>query len=290
MIYSLQKTSSCDLTFSTPYNVNGVITVPSGIPGATFVNSITVEYFNSCESPVDNTYEAEFIPLPLLVDFELTCQDVLGVANYTLAISTNPGPLVPVGTEFVWNIKRSNAIIQSYDLGTVTSTATWTATFYQANDVIELNMTLPNGVVVKIVKTVTSVTPGAPCYAHALGQAVSYIDYTGQDYTFANNTFTFPKPVDGVYTYKLTINYNTDTETGLEIEEEECQFIHCTTECDTAKYTAEELCSDLYLFFRAVDSAIRCQRCEDACTIFEYLNEKLNETDCHCNEPTIDCC
>jgi hypothetical protein len=282
MYYTIEQTSDCELKVCGLWDSNGFINIPD-IPGAVSVNYVDLHYTNACDENIA-VIDERLLPLPIGLDVEILCQDDSG-PRYTTIITLVSGPAVPTGSTYDWYFYYNTSLISA-------QLNSQSPTWYMVPEInkLVLIITLPNGTTITYERTPDSTTLNPDgCYDYIFNPAVITLNHPV--YTInQDKCLLFSKPVDGIYTYKNTVNYNTSLLNNQEIEIESCNAVLCNTECDTVKYTSEHLCTDLYLMYQAILSSINCQRCIDACTIFEYLSKKLdNDKDCDCYD-TDNCC
>jgi hypothetical protein len=288
MNYDITIAEDCKLNICDIYD-NGYLVVPDFLPSATLINNVTISYVDYCDEDAAEVFEESLLPLPTSVEIDISCQDVAGTPQFTLSVSGNTGPAVPLGTVYNWYIKTAGgAVLAVYPN---TPQPQWTIVPYSATDVISLEMVLPNGVIVVVSRTISTVSATINCYTHVLLQNVYTVNTDGTSYIIDGTCLVFEKPLDGIYNYTITINYNTALASNQTYTDSVCNYIDCVTECDIINELAQDTSSDLFLMHQAVKSAIKCQRCEDACTIFEYINKKITgDNDCGCHEQTTNCC
>jgi hypothetical protein len=288
MNYDIAITEDCKINICDIYN-NGYLAIPDYLPDAILVNNVSISYIDYCDEDAVEVFNETLLPLPLSVEIDIACQDIAGTPQFTLFISGNIGPTVPIGTTYNWFIKNSGGAILAMYPNTVQPQ--WTIIPYSATDVISLEMVLPNGVVVAVSRTISAVAATINCYQHTLLQHVYSINTTNTSYAIDGHCLVFDKPSDGVYNYTLSISYNTTLANNQIYTESVCNYIDCITECDIVNIIAQDPSSDLYLIHQSIKSAIKCQRCEDACTLFEYIDKKItNNDDCGCHEQRTNCC
>lgn len=287
MHYTLTQTDDCELQLCNTHESNGYISIPSALTGAILINYIDIKLSPSCEEGED-IIDFRILPLPLGLDVDIICQDDNG-PRYAVSYNVTSGPNVPSGTTFDWYFYYNSNLLYTF---LNNSSPSWIMP--QEINKIKLVLTLSNGVIVTYEREPNTTVPEVDgCYTYVFDPAVITLSAGDNNFTFNDDysCMVIAKPADGIYTWETTINYNTSLLNNQSVVQSECMAVLCDTECDVAKYTAENLCTDLFLLQNAISSAIDCQRCEDACTVFDYVSQKLdNDKDCECYGSTEDCC
>lgn len=232
------------------------------------------------------------LEIPMDFDFDslscVLCTGESGVeGSHVLSVTAGTTTNVDNTVDYVWSVIRNNVVVWT-DSGTTTTICDLARDQsgnekLAANDVITLTVTLTNGVKVTISKTVSSAQSNIDCFILFTVDS-KVVTYT-TPYTVSSNlikvdtdTYAFK---DGVWSLRYIVYYTENSVNKTETTDK-CYLIDCDTTCKLAASAVElyrtdkEFFIELGLLKQALDAAIDCQHCCDACDLFELYETAIN--------------